>query len=426
MPSTTDASTTDFSPGYKRFALLMLTVVYTFNFIDRQLLVILQEPIKADMNLSDAQLGLLSGFSFALIYVTAGIPIAYIADRNNRRNIITYSLAVWSGMTALSGFAQNYWQLLMARIGVGLGEAGGSPPAHAMISDYYPPHQRGTALSIYSSGIYIGILFGFLFGGMLAQTLGWRTTFLVMGVPGILFALLFRFTVKEPLRGQFDSQSHKKAPSFSATWQLLKTKPSFWYISLGCAFTAYASYGNGNFFPSFLIRNHGFSLAEAGATLALASGVAGAIGTFLGGYLGDKLAVRDKRWYLWIPMIAGIIALGPYVFLLLSDNPTVVVCLLFGANILGAMYFGPSLALGQSLVPPSMRALSSAVLFFILNMIGLGLGPLMTGLQSDWLGPQFGDQSLRYSMIITAMSNIVAIIMFALAARRLLRDLPKD
>ncbi len=424
MSPTSNTPVGEFSAGYKRFALLMLTVVYTFNFIDRQLLVILQEPIKADMGLSDAQLGLLSGFSFAVIYVTAGIPIAYIADRSNRRNIISYSLAIWSGMTALSGFVQTYWQLLAARVGVGLGEAGGSPPAHALISDYYPARQRGTALSVYSSGIYIGILLGYLFGGVLAEKLGWRTTFLVMGIPGIIFAIVFRFTIKEPTRGYYDHRhQHRGAQSLSSTLALLKKRPAFWYIALGCAFTAYASYGNGNFLPSFLIRNHGFSLSEAGVTLAVAAGVAGAIGTFLGGYLGDRLAVKDKRWYLWLPIIAGLIALGPYIFLLLTDSTSTLVTLLFLVNILGTLYFGPCIALCQGLVPPAMRALASAIMLFILNMIGLGLGPLMTGIQSDLLIPYAGENNLRYAMIITAMSNIISLIMFALAAKHLLKDL---
>src|SRR5210317_1499041 len=174
------------------YGLFMLTIVYAFNFVDRQILVILQEPIKAEMGLSDAQLGLLTGFSFALVYVTAGIPIAYWADRGNRRNIVSMALAVWSGMTALSGFVQNYAQLLLARVGVGIGEAGGSPPAHSMISDYFEPERRGTALSIYSMGIYIGILIGFALGGVIAQNFGWRMAFLVVGIPGVLFAVVLR------------------------------------------------------------------------------------------------------------------------------------------------------------------------------------------------------------------------------------------
>ena len=267
----------DYSPAYKRFVLVMLTMVYAFNFIDRQILVILQEPIKADMGLSDTQLGLLSGFSFALIYVTAGIPIAYWADRGNRRNIVSLSLAVWSGMTALSGFVQNYAQLLAARIGVGLGEAGGSPPSHSMISDYFPPQQRGRALSFYSMGIYVGILLGFMFGGMIAEAFGWRAAFLIVGIPGVLFAIVLRLTVQEPLRGRWETAADNAAarPSLQDTLTLLRQLPSFWLIAVGCALTAFVSYGVGNFFPSFLIRSHGLSVAQVGVVLATHAGICG-------------------------------------------------------------------------------------------------------------------------------------------------------
>lgn len=281
----------DVSTSYRRFVLVMLTIVYAFNFIDRQILVILQEPIKADMGLSDAQLGLLSGFSFALIYVTAGIPIAWLADRSNRRNIVSLALAVWSGMTAISGFAQNYTHLLLARIGVGLGEAGGSPPAHSMISDYFPPEQRGRALSFYSTGIYVGILFGFMFGGVLAESFGWRMAFLLVGIPGVLFALVLWLTVREPVRGGWDQAGEaEQRPSLAETLSLLRNRPSFWYIALACALTSFSSYGIGNFFPSFLIRSHGLGIAEVGVILALVSGLTGALGTYLGAIWGTDWA----------------------------------------------------------------------------------------------------------------------------------------
>ena len=245
----------DYSAGYKRFVLVILTIVYAFNFIDRQILVILQEPIKADMNLSDAQLGLLSGFTFAVIYVTAGIPSAFWADRSNRRNIVAASLAVWSGMTAISGLVTSYTQLLMARVGVGLGEAGGSPPAHSMISDYYPPKQRATALSFYSSGIYVGILVGFAFGGVLAEMFGWRMAFLIVGIPGVVLAALLLLLVREPIRGRWDSAAtNAQRPSFRDTLRVLRSRRSFWYVATGCALTSFISYGNGNFMPVFKIR----------------------------------------------------------------------------------------------------------------------------------------------------------------------------
>ena len=427
MAQDSPPDTTDFSPGYKRFALAMLTAVYALNFIDRQILVILQEPIKADMGLSDAQLGLLSGFAFAVVYVTAGIPIAYWADRGNRRNVISLAVAVWSGMTAVSGLAQNYGQLLLARIGVGLGEAGGSPPAHSMISDYYPPQQRATALSIYSSGIYMGILLGFLFGGVIAEAFGWRTAFMVVGLPGVLFAVILRFTLKEPLRGRWENPTaaHAPQPGLKQTMALLRDRPSFWYIALGSAFASYVAYGNGNFLPSFLIRNHNMSIAEVGTVLALVSGVSGALGTFLGGYLSDRYGTRDMRWYLWIPMIGIALAYFPYLNMLLTENITSGLALVFFALILNSFYLGPCIALSHALVEPGMRALTSAVLFFVLNMIGLGLGPFITGLVSDMLVPAYGDQALRYSMLATTQVYLLALLMFALAARRLPADLAK-
>ena len=427
MAQESPQGTPDFSPAYKRFALAMLTAVYALNFIDRQILVILQEPIKADMGLSDAQLGLLSGFAFAVIYVTAGIPIAYWADRGNRRNVISLAVAVWSGMTAVSGLAQNYGQLLLARIGVGLGEAGGSPPAHSMISDYYPPEQRATALSIYSTGIYIGILLGFLFGGVIAEAFGWRTAFMVVGLPGVLFALFLRFTLKEPVRGRWDNPAaaHGPQPGLKQTMALLRDRPSFWYIALGSAFASYVAYGNGNFLPSFLIRNHNMSIAEVGTVLALVSGVSGALGTFLGGYLSDRYGTKDKRWYLWIPMLGIALAYFPYLNMLLTDNISSGLTLVFFALILNSFYLGPCIALSHALVEPGMRALTSAVLFFVLNMIGLGLGPFLTGLVSDMLVPAYGDQALRYSMLATTQVYLLALLMFALAAKRLPADLAK-
>lgn len=416
----------EYSTAYKRFVLVMLTIVYAFNFIDRQILVILQEPIKADMGLSDTQLGLLSGFTFAVVYVTAGIPIAYWADRGNRRNIVSLSLAVWSGMTAISGFVQSYTQLLLARLGVGLGEAGGSPPAHSMISDYYPPEQRATALSFYSMGIYIGILFGFAFGGVIADAFGWRVAFLVVGIPGVLFAVILRLTVKEPRRGRWDkANASAQKPSLQETITLLRQRPSFWYIALGCALTAYVSYGNGNFFPSFLIRNHGMSLSEVGMVLALVSGTTGAAGTFLGGYLADRLGQQDKRWYLWVPLLGGAAGFFPYFYVLLGDSTVGILVTLVYVNLVTALYLGPSIAISHALVPPAMRAITSAVLFFVLNMIGLGLGPLLTGVLSDLFQPQFGDQNLRYAMVVTALVGTVAMLMFFLAARRLPKDLAK-
>jgi MFS family permease len=405
-------------------ALFLLTVVYAFNFIDRQILVILQEPIKQDMGLSDTQLGLLSGFSFALVYVLAGIPIAYLADRGNRRNIIAIALTVWSGMTAISGLAQNYTHLLLARIGVGLGEAGGSPPSHSMISDYYAPEHRGKAMSFYSTGIYIGILFGFALGGILADELGWRMAFFVVGIPGVLFAGVLMLLLKEPVRGSWDAGADKNAKaSFKETLTFLMTRKSFWYAALGTAMMSYKSYGNGNFMPSFLYRLHDMSLSEIGFTLALVSGVAGAVGTFMGGVLADKLGAKDKRWYLWTPMWGAIIALPLGIYVLLTLNTKSLIIALVLSTVTSTLYLGPCIAISHALVPPHMRAMTSAVLFFILNMIGLGLGPLLTGLLSDWFTAQHGVVGLRYAMLSSYILGSSAIVFFFIAGRHLLNDL---
>ena len=410
--------------GAPRYALAMLTIAYAFNFIDRQILVILQEPIKADMGLSDAQLGLLSGFSFALVYITAGIPIAYWADRGNRRNIVALAVTIWSGMTALSGFAQNYSQLLLARIGVGIGEAGGSPPAHAMISDYYPPEKRATALSIYSTGVHIGVLVGFLAGGFISQTLGWRAAFMAVGLPGVIFATIFFFTVREPERGRWESSAQAQyKPTLVETFRVLAQYRSFWYLAAGAGLTAFAGYGNGNFTPSFLMRSHGLEVANVGILLAIFGGGGGVIGTLLGGYFADRFGATDKRWYFWVPAIAGGIAFPLSIPYLLLGNTTIVIGLMFIVTILINTYLGPCLAISHSLVPPAMRAMTSAILFFVLNLIGLGMGPLTAGILSDYFTETHGADGLRYAMLVVGLIASVGVLMFVLASRSLPRDL---
>jgi len=407
-----------------RFALFMLTIAYVFNFIDRQILVILQQPIKEELLLSDAQLGLLSGFTFALIYITAGIPIAYWADRGNRRNIIVLAVTVWSGMTALSGLARTFPQLLLARFGVGLGEAGLSPAAHSMISDFYPPEKRATALSIYSTGVHIGVLLGFLAGGFIAQQFGWRAAFMVVGVPGIVFAAVMYFSVREPERGRWETSAEARyAPSLKETIKLLSAYRSFWYLAAGCGLTAFAGYGNGNFAPPFLMRSHGLELGEVGVLLAIFGGGGGIIGVLLGGRLADRLGANDTRWYLWTPAIAGTIALPLTFPYLLLDNTAVAIGLLFVVTILINTYLGPCIAMSHALVPPAMRSFTSAILFFVLNFIGLGMGPLTAGLLSDYFSKSYGDDGLRYAMIVVGLISTLGVLMFFMAARNIRADL---
>ncbi len=414
------------SVGATRYALAMLVVAYAFNFIDRQILVIIQESIKRDMQLADWQLGLLSGFSFAVVYITAGIPIAYWADRGNRRNIIALAVAVWSGMTALSGLAQNYGQLLLARIGVGIGEAGGSPPAHAMISDLFAPERRATALAIYSAGLHGGIFLGYLLGGLIEARLGWRAAFMLVGVPGVVFALLFFLTVREPERGRFDS-SAAMAPQVGLrdTLRLLARFRSFSWIAAGCGLTSFAGYGNGNFTPSYLIRSHGIEGEALGALMAFGGGGAGLVGTLLGGWLSDRFGRHDRRWYLWVPAIAGVLSIPFAIPFLLADDLRWVVPTLVLVTISINTYLGPSLAVSHSLVPPAMRALTSAILLFVLNLIGLGAGPLVAGILSDVLTARYGDDGLRYAMLVVAGISALAIPCFLLGARRLPADLAR-
>lgn len=431
--------------GYKWYVLAVLTVVYTFNFIDRQILVILQEPIKAELGLSDTQLGLLTGLAFAALYVVLGIPIARYADLNNRKNVVTVSLAVWSAMTALSGAVTNFTQLLLTRIGVGVGEAGGSPPSHSIISDYFPPEKRATALSIYSMGVYFGILMGFVAGGLIARAYGWRVAFYAMGIPGVLFSLVLYFTVKEPVKGRFDKKANRKssqekedldsiaettsaeeteaAPSLGSVIKILLKKKTLVYLALGSGFHTFITYGVGNWFPSFVQRVHGIDIAQAGIVLGITTGIGGAIGTFLGGYLGDKYRHVDIRWYLWIPIIAGIINFVPSIVLFFSGNGQLVLWLTFVTSLLTAVYLGPTIAIIHNLVDAKMRAFASAILFFVLNLIGLGLGPLVIGWVSDLLTPTYGDLSLRYAFLTSFVAGIISLTLFIMASRSLKTDM---
>ena len=409
--------------GY--YTLVVLTIVYSFNFIDRQLLAILQESIKADLALSDSQLGLLTGFAFAVFYVTAGISIARWADQSNRRNIIALAVFIWSFMTAISGLAQNYVQLLLARIGVGIGEAGGSPPSHSIISDVFPPHRRASAISFYSTGVNIGILFGFLFGGWLNEFFGWRVAFMVVGIPGILLAILVRMTLVEPVRGQSENrQATTTAVPFSKTIALLWSRRSFRHMAMGAALNAFAGYSIVSWTASYIIRSYGMSTGVLGTWLALIIGVGGAIGVLSGGLLADKLATRDKRWYVWLPAIAGFIGVPFLAAVYFANSAVMALSLSIIPGLLSNVYLGNTIATTHGLVGLRMRAMSSAVLFFILNIIGLGAGPFAVGFLSDHLQPELGAESLRHAMLyILPAALFWSSCHFFLAARTLREDL---
>ncbi|MGA9574608.1 MAG: MFS transporter, partial [Lysobacterales bacterium] len=410
------------------YVLALLTLVYTFNFIDRQLLVILQEPIKADLGLSDTQLGLLTGFAFAVFYVVCGIPIARLADKGVRRSIIALALTVWSFMTAVSGLSQNYLQLLLARMGVGVGEAGGSPPAHSMISDIFSPGFRATALSIYSVGIYIGILIGFMLGGWVAEFFGWRLAFLVVGLPGIILAIVVRFSVREPIRGWAEGASGNVASALplGQVLRLLWSRPSFRFLAMAASMQAFIIYGIGNWLPSFFLRTYDISIGELGTWMALAAGFGGGAGSYFGGWIADRMGARDARWYLWMPAILVAIVV-PTLYVIISVKAIYLGLVLTAPfNFLTAAYLGSVLAVSHSLVGQRMRALTSAILFFAINLIGMGLGPLSIGLLSDYLAAKGVVASLGNAMLVIGLGAVlVTCLNYVFAAKTVRADIAK-
>lgn len=411
--------------GARNYALVLLTIVYSFNFIDRQLLAILQEPIKLELSLSDSQLGLLTGFAFALFYVIAGIPIARWADRSNRRNIISLSLGLWSLMTAVSGLTHNFIQLLAARVGVGVGEAGGSPPSHSIVSDIFPPEKRASAMSFYSTGVNIGILFGFLLGGWLNEFFGWRVAFIVVGAPGVLLALLVRFTLREPIRGLTENkQASDEQVPFLQVLHLLWSRLSFRHMVFAGSLNAFVIYATVNWLASFFIRSHGMTTGELGTWLAMSSGLFGAIGVFFGGFFADKLASRDKRWYVWLSAVMMLICVPLTIAVYSASNQYTALILAFVPGTLFNVYLGTTIATTHGLVGQRMRATSSAILFLVLNIIGLGLGPWSIGLLSDYLLPTLGTESLRYALLyIIPAVTFWSACHFYLASRTLREDL---
>lgn len=412
--------------SYRSYALALFVLVYVINFVDRQIFSILIEPIRAEISLSDTQLGFLGGIAFAIFYTFAGIPIARWADVGVRKNIVALAMVIWSVMTMFTATAKGFGALIVARIGVGVGEAGCSPPIHSLLADYYPERKRATALSIYALGIPIGAAIGTLAGGWIGEYFGWRTAFLVVGLPGILVAAVVYLTIKEPPRGYSEPEgipATKESIPLRETLKFLWGLKSFHHLSFAGALHAFVGYGVGLFIPSFFIRVHGFGLAET-STYLFFIGLTGMIGTYLGGYLGDRYGQKDKRWYMGVPGIATFLAVPFALAFYTSGNPQVAAVLAVPAYVLGAMYLGPTFGMTQTLVPPAMRAMASAVLLFVLNLIGLGLGPVFAGFLSDTLRPLYGEESIRYSLLILAVGgNLWSALHYYLASRTLREDL---
>ncbi len=413
---------------YRKYVLGVLFLGYVVNVMDRAVLNVLLESIKHTFTFSDTQLGLLSGIAFAFFYSFVGIPIAALADRSNRRNVLAAAIALWSVMTALCGAAVNFITLFAARAGTAVGEAGGTPPSHSLISDYFASKERATALSFYALGVPFGTMLGSYLGGWGDHELGWRWTFVMVGAPGLLVALLVFFTIREPARGMADSVSRQAAqaaaPPIAAVFKFLWTRHSFRHLCMAAALHSVVWYAGSSLNSPFFQRSHSMNSKEAGTWLAVIA-LVGGVGTLLGGYLSDRLSVRtgDKRWYMWVPGIATL-AMVPFQFTAYLSNDLVMVGTSFLIMIvLAAMFFGPSFAVTQSLATLRMRATAISVLLFVQTLIGLGLGPMFAGMISDHLRPAIGDDSLRYGLVIVGLANLWATVHYFAGARTLRQNL---
>ncbi len=424
LPETKRPQEAGYSPGYSRYVLGVLFCVYVFNFVDRQILSILIDPIKAELGASDTQMGFLTGFAFAIFYTGFGIPIARWADRGVRRSIIALGLTVWSVMTAVCGLAQSFVHLALARIGVGIGEAAGSPPAHSLISDYFPPEKRAAALSIYNIGIPAGVMLGYLAGGWMVEFFNWRAAFFVVGIPGVLLAVVMRLTVREPPRGMSETVAVDTGSySLSEVVRFLVSLRSFGLLAVASGIASLSSYGFGAWVPPFLGRVHGMSSGEIGTWMGLLTGLGGALGMVFTGMVADRLARRDARWYAWVGAVTIAVYFPFLLGFLLLDRTVPALLLYFVPISLGVVYLGPAIAMTHALVTVRMRALASSVMLFVLNLIGMGLGPQMIGYLNDRLEPLYGTEAIRYSLLWVGMSKLLALVLFLLAAKYVVQDL---
>ncbi|HPE48246.1 MAG TPA: MFS transporter [Hyphomonas sp.] len=413
-------------PAGRTYVLLLLTLVYTFNHIDRQILVILLEPIKADLKLDDAQLGWLTGLVFAVFYATLGVPIAMWADRGNRRNIIVLALVIWSGMTALSGLAHQYWQLLLARMGVGVGEAGGTPPATSIISDLYAPKERATALGVYTTGIGLGILAGFILGGFVYEAFGWRAAFFVAGIPGLLLAMLVRFTLKEPARGAVETRTDVgEAPPIPETLRFILGQTSYLFLLAGCCLICISSNAFLVFTSSHLQRTFHVGPGDVSIPLGILIGGVGSLGAVVIGRVCDRLSVHDLKWRPWTIAICGALAL-PFAWMFLQAGT---IGTAYAWNIvpsfIGLVYASIAYTASQELVGLRMRAFASAFMLFCLTLIGIGGGPTFAGWLSDHFAAQGEPAPLKKALECILVLNLLSIGFLLLAGRTYARDVER-
>lgn len=413
--------TTQAAAQSRHYVLAILTLVYAFNHVDRQVLVILLEPIRNDLKLEDWHLGLLSGIGFAAVYSTVGIPVAIWADRGVRRDIVALSLGIWSFMTVLSGFAQNYWHLLLARMGVGLGEAGGTPPATSMIADLYPPSQRATALGTYTLGIGLGILAGFPLGGYVYELYGWRAAFFVAGAPGLILAVIVWLTVKEPTRGAADARLDVVRPTIKQTFAFMLSQPSFMWLLAGCMLICVSANAFLAWTSPLLIRTHGVTVGEVSLALGLLVGGLGGAGAIIIGMICDRLSKRDLRWRPWIILVCAVIAL-PFAWGFLQAG-TIGEAYLFNIvpSFIGLIYASVAYTAAQELVGVKMRATASAFTLFCLTLLGIGGGPTLVGFLSSAFASEGPAGSLKKALELMLLFNagsVFCLLMSSLTYRR--------
>lgn len=404
--------------------LVFLLLAYILNFLDRQILGILLEPIKAEFKFTDSELGVLTGPAFALVYSLVGLPLALLADRTSRSGVITAALASWSAFTALCGTAAGFWQLFLFRLGVGLGEAGGVAPSYALIADYFPPSRRARALAIFSLGVPIGLGLGAILGSWIAHNFSWRTAFVAMGVAGLVLAPIFKYVVRDPPRAKGAT-----VPTFadlSAAFPVIARKRSFWLMAFAASLSSLCGYGLATWVASILMRSFGLSLVEAGQFLGAHLLIGGTIGVFMGGWLADRLGHRDRRWYTWLPAIAWLITAPLYAAGLMSENLVFVWLLLLIPNALNILWLGPVIAAVQQLVEAPKRATASGAFLLINNLIGLGVGPLLIGTISDLFRETYGEDSLRIAALVVLVFYLVAALLMYLASRSIERDWVED
>ena len=408
-------------------ALALLFLVSFFNYMDRYMLAVLLPAIKADLQLSDTEIGFITGLAFTLFYATMGIPIARLADRYSRKNIIAIALSVWSAMTAVCGLAQNFAQLAVARIMVGVGEAGASPPSHSLIADLFPVEKRARALSVYSLGAPVGILVGFMLGGWITQLYGWRAALFTVGIPGILVALVVYRKLHEPERGAADGLARRaEVQPFWFSLKTLMASPTFRHLSVGTGLYTVVWLGVVQWLPSFFTRSFGLEIGEVGTWLAIILSVSQIIGMLLGGWLADRLGAADLRWYVWVPSLAILVSTPMFVLTFLTQNPTVAFLSLFLPFMIGVMQGPPSFAVAQGLADVRMRAMAAALLLLITNLIGGGIGPQAVGIMSDYLAAGYQQDSLRYALLaVSLVFGLWSSLHYFLAGKTIRREFRK-